>query len=186
MHTCCAPCSAYVYDILKKNYQVSLFFYNPNIYPPAEYQKRLSELKTFTSLKKIDLIIGQYNSDTWENKIKPYKHLGEKSKRCWECYQIRLEETFKEAALKNFDLVTTTLSISPHKNAPVINQIGKKLERDFPLLFLEADFKKNDGYKKSLDLSRKNNFYRQNYCGCRYSLKERIALNGRAQSDKTN
>lgn len=173
LHTCCAPCTAYVYELLEKKFLVTLFFYNPNIHPLSEYKKRLEELKRFTEKKQIKMIIDTSDAKKWHQKIAPYKDLGEKSERCWECYQIRLEKTFTESLKHKIDYVATTLSISPHKKAEVINKLGQKLSKDLGVGFLGRDFKKNDGYRKSVQLSKEYKFYRQNYCGCLYSKKER-------------
>ena len=164
---------AYVYELLKDDYNVVSCFYNPNITPMNEYNKRLHELQQFTEESGIELITGSYDTHSWTKKVKPYRFLGERSQRCWICYRIRLDKTFCCAHDKGIDLVATTLSISPHKSAERINSIGKELEKKFGIEFLIADFKKNDGFRKSVELSNKYSFYRQNYCGCIYSKMER-------------
>ena len=173
IHTCCAPCFCYVYSLFTDDYDVTAYYYNPNISPEKEYQKRLDELKRFFSEEDFSLIVGDYKNRQWTENIKDLKHLGEKSERCWQCYRIRLHETFCIGLEMGFDAITTSLSISPHKNALVINSIGKELESEFAITFIEADFKKNDGFKKSTILSRQYGFYRQEYCGCIYSHLER-------------
>ena len=173
LHTCCAPCFSYTYEVLKDSFHVVPYYYNPNISPEREYRKRLSELENFTRQLNLDLHIGNYDIRRWTERIKPFRFLGERSERCWNCYQFRLEGSFQFALKNGFEIVTTVLSISPHKDASVINRIGKELEMKYNVEFLEADFKKNNGFKKSVELSRRYGFYRQSYCGCIYSKMER-------------
>lgn len=173
LHTCCAPCMGYVFEALGDYFRITSFFYNPNIAPAPEYLKRLAELKGFSRLKDFELVEGDYDLKAWTARVKPYRSLGERSQRCRECYRYRLEETFRLAARRGVGIVTTTLSVSPYKDASMINGIGKELEKQYQIEFLEADFKKQDGYRKSMELSRVYGFYRQNYCGCAYSRMER-------------
>lgn len=173
LHTCCAPCISNVYETLKDEYDITAFFYNPNIAPQKEYVDRLTELLSFSQIKKFNVIEGDYNIRHWTSFVSKFKYNGEKSERCWLCYRFRLEETFKKAQKDNFDVVTTVLSISPHKNAQKINEIGLELQEKYNIEFYVADFKKKDGFKKSIELSKKYGFYRQNYCGCIYSRLER-------------
>lgn len=173
IHTCCAPCVSYVYELFADGHDITVFYYNPNIMPRPEYDKRLSELERFSSLKGFFLIVGEYNVREWVRRVRKYRFSGERSQRCWECYRMRLEESFKKAAELGIAAVTTSLSISPHKDAAMINLIGKELERMHGIRFIEGDFKKEDGYRKSAVLSRVHGFYRQNYCGCIYSKLER-------------
>jgi predicted adenine nucleotide alpha hydrolase (AANH) superfamily ATPase len=161
-----------VYELFADNHDVTVFFYNPNIMPRPEYDRRLSELQRFSTLKGFPLLVGEYDVREWVRRVKRYRFFGERSRRCWECYRMRLEESFKKAAELGITAVTTTLSISPHKDAAMINQIGKELEGN-GVQFLEGDFKKGDGYRKSVALSKIHGFYRQNYCGCIYSKLER-------------
>lgn len=163
----------YIYESLKNIYSITAYFYNPNIAPKEEYNNRLLELKKFAKLKNFDVIEAKYDLSNWIKNIKPLRYYGEKSERCYLCYKIRLEETFKYAKSNNYDIVTTALTISPHKNAKKINKIGLELQEKYSVEFLVADFKKNDGFKNSVEYSRKHNFYRQDYCGCVYSKKER-------------
>ncbi len=176
LHACCAPCSSYVLEILSKYFNITIFYYNPNITPKEEFDKRIVELKKLVSeiphKNEIKIIEGSYDNDIFENRINEYKNLGERSKRCFECYSLRLEETVKLAKEKNFDFFTTTLSISPYKNANWLNEIGEKLEKKYNIKYLYADFKKNNGYKRSIELSLMYDLYRQDYCGCIYSKKE--------------
>ncbi len=173
LHTCCAPCIGYVYQLLHDEYEVISFFYNPNISPPSEYEKRLYELQQFAFKSGFPLVEGPRDSRNWTERVKEYRFEGERSRRCRECYRIRLEETFKEAGKRKIDIVTTVLSISPHKDAMMINSIGKELSVLYNIAFLEADFKKKNGFKKSVEISKENGFYRQNYCGCVYSQHQR-------------
>jgi predicted adenine nucleotide alpha hydrolase (AANH) superfamily ATPase len=183
IHTCCAPCVSYVYELFAGSHDVTVFYYNPNIMPRHEYDRRLSELERFSSLKGFPLAVGEYNVREWVRRVRQYRFSGERSQRCWECYRMRLEESFKKAAALGLAAVTTSLSISPHKDAAMINRIGKELEGRHGIRFIEGDFKKGDGYRKSAALSRVLGFYRQNYCGCIYSKLERdrgSAWNGKA------
>jgi epoxyqueuosine reductase len=173
LHSCCAPCSSHVIDLLSSEWNITSFFYNPNISPVKEYNKRLNELKRFSVLKSFQLIEGGYDNKRWTEAVKRYRHLGEKSARCRECFNFRLEKVFSLAAEKGMDAVATVLSISPHKDTAVINSIGIDLEKKYGVRFVAADFKKNNGFKHSLELSRQHDFYRQKYCGCGYSRLER-------------
>lgn len=178
LHACCAPCISHVYESLKDRYRVHACFYNPNIAPAKEYHLRLHELRKFSELKGFPLIEGEYDFRNWVKNVRDYRFYGERSPRCWQCYRLRLEETFRIALSLNIDLVGTVLSISPHKNAEMINRIGAELSAQYGIGFLEADFKKNDGFKKSVELSRQHGFYRQGYCGCIYSKLERNRESG--------
>jgi hypothetical protein len=173
LHTCCAPCIGYVYELLKDEFVVSAFYSNPNIMPADEYRIRFTELEAFSRLKGFQLITEVPDTKQWVKDVKDLRYYGEGSERCWKCYEIRLDNTFKKAAELNSDIVATSLSISPHKNASKINEIGERLSEIYGIAFYSADFKKNDGVKKSVEISKKNNFYRQNYCGCIYSKLEK-------------
>jgi predicted adenine nucleotide alpha hydrolase (AANH) superfamily ATPase len=173
LHVCCAPCSSYVLDYLSSYFNISLFFYNPNIAPKEEYDKRIIELDRFVNEfnNSVKIIEGNYDNNIYEEMIKGLEEEKEGGKRCFKCFNLRLEETAKKALELNFDYFTTTLSISPYKNASVLNSIGKNLENEYKIKYLYSDFKKNDGYKKSIELSKKYQLYRQDYCGCTYSRK---------------
>jgi len=173
LHTCCAPCMAYVYEVLQENYEVTAFFYNPNIMPQEEYIVRLNELTSYSKTRGFPLLIEEPDVKKWVSLVKDYKFMGERSQRCWICYEMRLEKTFQKAKELKFDIVATSLSISPHKDASKINEAGDRLSQKYGVAFLIADFKKNDGVRKSIELSKKNSFYRQNYCGCIYSKLEK-------------
>lgn len=178
IHACCGPCSSYVLEYLKDYFDISIYYYNPNIFPDREYYRRMEEVKKFVSLKKynIDFIEGDYIPSEFYEVVKDNHMLGEKSIRCFNCYKLRMEKAAEYAKDNGFDYFTTTLSISPHKNSDWINQIGFQLEDKYKINYLYADFKKNNGYKRSLELSKENNLYRQEYCGCVYSMKERGLL----------
>ena len=177
LHACCAPCSSYVLEYLSDFFEITIYYYNPNIHPSNEYQRRLNELKKFIKEFKckntVELIEVSYNPDEYFEKIKGLENLGERSKRCYECYKFRMEKSYKYAKENNYDYFTTTLSISPYKEANWINEIGSSLEKVYNVKYLYADFKKKNGYKRSLELSKIYGLYRQDYCGCIYSKKER-------------
>lgn len=173
LHTCCAPCAAYVYESLKDSYGITFYFFNPNISPRDEYTKRFNELNRFAQTAGAPLIEEARNVRDWVSRVKKYRFEGERSQRCYECYAFRLEGACNYAGEHGFDAFTTVLSISPHKDATKINAIGKDLEKASGVEFIKADFKKKDGFKKSLQLSKAYGFYRQEYCGCMYSRLER-------------
>ena len=177
LHVCCAPCSSSVLRILSKYFKISIVYYNPNITDEIEYKKRYDELKNFISTVKyensVDIIDCKYNNLDFFNKIKGLENEPEGGKRCYECYKLRLEYTANLAQIKGYDYFTTSLSISPYKNADWLNEIGINMEKKYSVKYLVADFKKKDGYKISIELSRKYNLYRQDYCGCIYSKIER-------------
>jgi epoxyqueuosine reductase len=166
MHVCCAACSTHAIEELMKEHEVTLFFSNSNIYPKEEYDKRLSNAKIISEIYKLKLIEDKYDHEAWLDYIKGLEHEPEKGKRCRKCFEFNLTRASEYAKTNGFQLFTTTLTISPHKDAKCIFSIGNKLGN-----FLEKDFKKQDGFKHSTELSKKYNIYRQNYCGCEFSLK---------------
>lgn len=174
LHVCCAPCSSHVLLTLKDYFDISVYFYNPNIYPESEFSKRLDEeIKLLKNLNlNYSVFSPGYNSSEFYDKIKGYEHLGEKSERCNKCFELRLEKTAKYARENDYDFFTTTLTISPLKDAEILNTIGEKIGKKYGVEFLNSDFKKKDGYKYSILLSNKYNLYRQNYCGCIFSMNE--------------
>lgn len=176
LHVCCAPCSSYVLEYLSNHFHITILYYNPNIYPEEEFHKRSQELKDFIKKQPakypIMLIETTYNNTPFHQAIKHLEHLGERSERCYKCYQLRMEEAAKYAKEHNFDYFTTVLSISPYKNSEWINEIGYNLEKQYQINYLPADFKKKNGYLRSLELSKQYNLYRQSYCGCVYSKLE--------------
>lgn len=179
LHSCCAPCSSYVLAYLADHFKITIYYYNPNIYPHQEFIKRLEEQKRLLSLIEpkypVQLIEGDYEVDLYEDAIKGYEHLDEGSERCFKCYELRLKKTAELAKKLNFDYFGTTLTVSPYKNAYKINEIGEIIERETGKRFLLSDFKKNEGYKQSIALSKKYDLYRQDYCGCRFSLQRQEA-----------
>lgn len=172
LHSCCGPCLTLPEEVLREDYEITSYFYNPNIYPLEEYQRRKDELVNYTSLKGIKLIVEAPDFEEWTKLIQGLESEKEGGLRCWKCYQYRLEKTAQYAKDNNYEIFTTVLSVSPHKNSAKINEIGKKLEKEYNIEFLEADFKKQEGFKKSLILSKKYKLYRQNYCGCKYSIRK--------------
>lgn len=173
LHACCAPCSSYVLEYLTNYFKITILYYNPNIYPVEEYQRRLNELKKFLQdasfANSVTLVEDRYEQTEYYDAIKGLEMLGERTKRCYSCYELRMEEACKYAKNHNFDYFTTTLSISPYKNSEWINEVGMKLEEKYSISYLYADFKKKNGYKRSLELSKEYDLYRQDYCGCEYS-----------------
>lgn len=184
LHACCGPCSSYVLEYLYKYFQITVFYYNPNIYPQEEYTRRLEELKNLylkfpPALEgKIQVIEENYNPDDFYEAVKTKKEPElatekERGERCRRCYEFRLKKAFDYAKKNNFDYFCTTLSISPFKDAEKINVIGKELEKEDGPKWLVSDFKKKGGFKRSLEISSEYGLYRQDYCGCIYSLKNR-------------
>lgn len=172
LHTCCAPCSPHVISLLEPLYEVMLFFYNPNIHPADEYWLRVEEMKRFADEQRKTLIIEPYDVDEWFRVTQGLDKEPEGGKRCEVCFGMRFEKTAKTAHGLGIPFFTTTLTISPHKNAEAINRIGIEIGQKYGVTFLDENFKKQDGFKKNLRLSRKYNFYRQNYCGCIYSRRK--------------
>ncbi|HOT45676.1 MAG TPA: epoxyqueuosine reductase QueH [Spirochaetota bacterium] len=186
LHTCCAPCVSHVYGLFAGSHDVTVFYYNPNIAPQEEYGRRLSELERFGRIKGFPLVVGGYDVKEWTLRVGRFADLGERSQRCWECYRFRLEESFRKAKELGIAAVTTSLSISPHKDAVMINNIGKELEGSFGVAFIEGDFKKNDGFRRSVELSREYGFYRQDYCGCVYSMRESEARSKKKKPEQVS
>lgn len=172
LHVCCIGCGAYVSRLLSIDFKVSLYFYNPNIFPQEEYKKRLEETERIAKQFGFELIVGDYGHGEWLKRVKGHEKDPERGDRCRICYRCRLEDTARLAVKKGFEYFTTTLSVSPHKDAKAINEIGKELEQKYKLKFLDKDFKKKDGFKKSTKLSCELGLYRQNYCGCEFSRRE--------------
>lgn len=175
LHSCCAPCSTYVLKVLNEIFHVEVLFFNPNIYPEHEYYKRLQEQIRLVESMGLSLkVIGQeHESHLFYEAVRGYENLGEGSERCTKCFYLRLGKTAEYAQNNGFDYFTTTLSISPLKNAEKINKVGLFLQDKYQVKFLTSDFKKNNGYKCSVDLSKEFDLYRQDYCGCIFSKKER-------------
>lgn len=174
LHSCCGPCSSYVIDILSKYFDITILYYNPNIYPLDEYKKRFEDqVKIANCLNKdIKVIDYKYDPNVYYDYVKGHEKDKEGGERCHLCYRLRLEETAKYAKENGFDYFTTTLSVSPYKNSKVLNEIGEELEKKYGVNYLYSDFKKREGYKKSIELSKKYDLYRQDYCGCVFSIYE--------------
>ncbi len=173
LHSCCAPCSSYCMEYLRKYFNLTVFYYNPNIMNEEEYRKRVAEQKrlidAYNRTGKIDFVEGNYDVDRYLAAIKGLEGCKEGGSRCERCFALRLRETAKVAKELGMDYFTTTLTISPLKNAALINRIGEQIASETGIAFLPSDFKKNNGYLRSIELSKEYNLYRQNYCGCDFS-----------------
>ncbi len=203
LHVCCAPCSSYCLEYLREHFDVTVFFYNPNITQEAEYQKRVAEEKRLISeynrqveegsfdgmnstpnARKIDIIEGEYIPSDFYEAVKGYEDCKEGGDRCKKCFSLRLSKTAEIAAKKGFDMFTTTLTISPLKNADVLNEVGEEAALKEGIFFLPSDFKKKNGYKRSIELSAKYGLYRQDFCGCSFSKAERELQKKNANGDQ--
>lgn len=177
LHSCCAPCSSYVLEYLSQYFEVIVFYYNPNIYPESEYTKRVLEQQKLISEMRfkhpVTFIAGNYDSEKFYNMARGLENVKEGGERCFKCYELRLREAAKIAKNGEYDFFTTTLSISPLKNAQKLNEIGMLLAEEYGIEYLLSDFKKKNGYKRSVELSEQYGLYRQDYCGCVFSMKER-------------
>lgn len=176
LHSCCAPCSSYVLEYLSEYFEITVFYYNPNIYPEQEYAKRVVEQQEFIASREwkypISFVGGNYDTKRFYEMAKGLEHVKEGGERCFKCYELRLRESAEMAKEQGFDYFTTTLSISPMKNAQKLNEIGGKLAQEYGVKYLFSDFKKKNGYKRSIELSAENHLYRQDYCGCVFSMRE--------------
>lgn len=177
LHSCCAPCSSYCLKYLSEFFSITIFYFNPNITDQEEYEKRVEEqkrlIRELPAKHPISFLEGNYDPQAFFEIAKGYEKVPEGGERCYRCYRLRLEETGRIAKEKGFDYFTTTLSISPLKDAQKLNQIGAELEKEYDVSYLYSDFKKKDGYKQSIALSKEYDLYRQDYCGCIYSKRER-------------
>ncbi len=177
LHSCCAPCSSYVLEYLSDYFEITVFYYNPNIFPENEYTKRILEQQTLISDMKtkypVSFLAGNYDRERFFQIAEGLEHLKEGGERCFKCYELRLEEAARIAKEAGFDYYTTTLSISPLKNADKLNEIGKRLAEKYNVGYLQSDFKKKNGYKRSIELSKEYGLYRQDYCGCEFSYRDR-------------
>ncbi|GAA6492026.1 MAG TPA: epoxyqueuosine reductase QueH [Candidatus Bariatricus faecipullorum] len=180
LHSCCAPCSSYVLEYLSKYFRITVFYYNPNIWPEEEYGKRVEEQRRFAGELQtrypVSFVEGRYEKERFYEMARGLENVREGGERCFRCYRLRLEETARRAAEGGFDYFTTTLSISPMKNAQKLNETGLELAEIYQVPYLVSDFKKKDGYRRSVELSREYGLYRQDYCGCIYSKRERENL----------
>jgi predicted adenine nucleotide alpha hydrolase (AANH) superfamily ATPase len=170
-HICCAPDASYVFDLLLRDHRVTGFFFNPNIWPAGEYGLRLDETRKVERILGFPLLEGGYDHELWTAVTAKFAAEPEKGRRCDVCYALRLDRTARFARELGIPAFTTIMSVSPWKKADVLNRIGRRIGRKYGLSFLEADFKKKDGFRRSLELSRRYGLYRQNYCGCRYSYR---------------
>ena len=187
LHACCAPCSSYVLEYLSRYFQITLFFYNPNIAPESEYRYRVSEVKRLVAEmlpdSDVTVVEGRYDPERFAQAVRGLEGEPEGGKRCRVCFRLRLEEAARQAQALGCEFFTTTLSISPLKNARALNEIGEELAPIYQTRYLVSDFKKREGYKRSIQLSAEYQLYRQDYCGCVYSKLEREAIK-RRQSEK--
>lgn len=171
LHVCCAPCSSHCLQVVEPYFDVTVFYYNPNIAPFEEYQKRLSEEKRFLkeAHSNVKIVEAEYDNQKFEELVKGLEDLPEGGERCKKCYRQRLEKTADFAKQNGFDCFTTTLTVSPYKHSATLNQIGGEVAERFGIKYLFSDFKKENGYQNSIEISKKYNLYRQDYCGCVYS-----------------
>ena len=173
LHSCCAPCSSYVMEYLSQYFSITVFYYNPNISPKEEYEKRVEEIRRLIGEMEFEhpvaFVEGKYKPERFYEMAKGLEKEPEGGERCFGCYRLRMEEAARLAAEGEYDYFTTTLSISPLKNAGKINEIGEELAGIYKVEHLPSDFKKKNGYKRSIELSREHDLYRQNYCGCVFS-----------------
>lgn len=176
LHSCCAPCSSYVIEYLSKYCDLTILYYNPNISPIDEYEKRKREqrrlIEEIPKVHELNMIDCDYGNDLYEDAIKGLENEPERGNRCSVCFRLRLEKTAKMAKDNSYDYFGTTLTVSPYKNSSLINEIGLELEKQYGISFLISDFKKRNGYKRSIELSREYELYRQDYCGCKYSRRD--------------
>lgn len=177
LHSCCAPCSSYVLEYLSNYFYITVLYYNPNIYPEDEYYHRAVEqkrfIKEFPTKYPVTFVEGNFEPERFYETVKGYENIREGGERCFRCYELRLREAAEYAKKLNCDYFTTTLSISPMKNAAKLNEIGGMLAEEYGIPYLYSDFKKRDGYKRSTIISAEYGMYRQDYCGCVFSKRER-------------
>lgn len=178
LHSCCAPCSSHVISTLTPYFNITILYYNPNIEPYEEYLKRKEEeirfLKEYPNINKLDIIDCDYDNDKFKSMSKGLEDAPEGGARCFKCYRLRLEKTAEIAKEKGYDYFGTTLTVSPYKNSSKLNEIGEELEKEYNVKYLYSDFKKKNGYKHSIELSKEYNLYRQDYCGCIFSKRNKI------------
>lgn len=177
LHSCCAPCSSYVLEYLADYFEITVFYYNPNIFPESEYTKRILEQQMLIGEMQtkypVSFLAGNYDRERFREIAQGLEHLKEGGERCFKCYELRLAEAARIASEGRFDYYTTTLSISPMKNAEKLNEIGIQVGDKYGVSYLQSDFKKRNGYKRSIELSNEYGLYRQDYCGCEYSYRDR-------------
>lgn len=177
LHSCCAPCSSYCLEYLSEYFKITVFYYNPNIYPEEEYYKRVEEqkefIRRFPARYPIGFVEGNYDKERFYDMAKGLENVPEGGERCFRCYELRLREAAELAKKMEMDYFTTTLSISPLKNAEKLNEIGDRLAAEYGISYLNSDFKKKNGYKRSVELSQEYGMYRQDYCGCVFSIRDK-------------
>lgn len=179
LHSCCAPCSSYVLEYLSNYFKITVLYYNPNIFPAEEFTKRTKEqqhlIERLPAKYPITFLAGDYDSQRFYEMAKGLETVPEGGERCFKCYELRLRKSAETAKEGGFDYFTTTLSISPLKNAQKLNEIGEKIAEEMGISYLNSDFKKKNGYKRSTELSKEYGLYRQDYCGCVYSIREKTS-----------
>lgn len=193
IHSCCAPCSSYVLEYLSDFFAITVYYYNPNIYPESEYYKRVKEqerlIKSMPLKNPVLFVEGEYEPQKYYDLVKGHENDPEGGDRCAICYRMRLEEAAKTARQGGYDYFTTTLTVSPYKNAEKLNKIGSEAAEIYGVRFLPSDFKKRNGYKRSIELSGEYGLYRQDYCGCVFSQRGRSRknkkLDGQNEADNT-
>ena len=177
LHCCCAPCSSATLERIQQDYDVDIYYYNPNIEPESEFLKRAGEEERFIREFRPDggvrVLVAPYDHEAFEAIARGREHLPERGERCYLCYELRMRKTAEYALAHGYDCFTTSLSISPYKSSRWINEIGGRLAEELGIAFLHSDFKKQNGYKRSIELSAQYHLYRQNWCGCVYSRQER-------------
>ena len=171
LHACCAVCAGYPVEYLSDEFDIDILFYNPNIYPLEEYEKRMKDIKRYSGLKGVRLLVTDYEEYVFEDRIKGFENEPEGGKRCEICFSLRLEKTALLAKESGYDYFATTLTLSPHKKHWIINAEGNKIAEKYKINYYSSNFKKNDGFKISNTIARQFDFYRQNYCGCKYSIR---------------
>lgn len=180
LHSCCAPCSSSVIERLREHYDICIYYDNSNIHPEDEYLRRMHEMQRYARERlHLALVIPEYRPQEWFASIRGHEDEPERGQRCTLCYGLRMEQSAAYAAAQGYDIFGTVLSISPHKDAERINRIGRELAHKYKLDFLEANFKKQGGFQRSLEISRQEGFYRQSYCGCLFSRLESEARRAR-------
>lgn len=177
LHSCCAPCSSYVIEYLSSYFKILVFYYNPNLYPDEEYEKRVNEqmrfIQAFPAKYPVEFLSGDFEKERFYEAVKGLEQEPEGGARCFACYRLRLMETARTAKRLGMDYFTTTLSISPLKNAVKLNEIGEELAEEYGVAYLPSDFKKKNGYHRSVELSKEYGMYRQDYCGCIFSYQRK-------------
>lgn len=184
LHICCAPCSTHVVETLRESYDVTGYFYNPNIHPESEYRRREEEMKRYARTVGIELICAEYDDARWFQMVKGMENVPEGGERCFLCYRIRSQRTAQYAKEHDYQYITAALSISPHKNAEKINEIGSELAEQYGLQWHAEDFKKRGGFDRSIQMSKEAGLYRQSYCGCEFSQRARRPEGRKARRSK--